>query len=78
MSFYFYWDKLQHTAKVHHASCGCCRDGNGMHGHQEIAQNEWRPAPGNGFRTRQRARLAARRLGIRTVSDCRIPSCRRR
>lgn len=60
MSYWIYHDKVTSYAKLHINTCGACKDGRGMHGHQETNQNEWYGP----FQSKQEALQKAQAKGI--------------
>jgi hypothetical protein len=67
MSFFIYHDKVAPRARLHRDSCGACKGGRGMHGHQVTTQNEWYGP----FGTKQQAMQRAQALGIGGLTkDC--------
>jgi len=60
MRYYIYHDKVTPAAKLHLATCGACKGGRGMHGHQNIDENEWYGP----FGSKQEALQAANLKGI--------------
>lgn len=43
--FWIYEDKPTRVARLHHRSCGFCKDGHGRNGTRNEAENWWRPFP---------------------------------
>ncbi|MCX7918506.1 MAG: hypothetical protein N3A72_02630 [bacterium] len=41
MYYFIYHDKVTPAAKLHKETCGACKGGRGMHGHQKLDENEW-------------------------------------
>ncbi len=67
MSYFIYHDKVTPAAKIHRDYCGACKGGRGMHGHQNLQENEWYGP----FESKQHAVQAAHTRGIGSlVADC--------
>jgi hypothetical protein len=67
MSYWIYHDKVTPAAKLHRNTCGACKDGHGMHGHQKRSENAWYGA----FERKQQALQNAQARGISALlTDC--------
>jgi hypothetical protein len=63
--FWIYEDVPTHVARLHHRSCGHCKDGQGHNGTRDEAQNWWRP-----FASLEEARSAPLEASS-LLSECR-------
>ena len=67
MIYWIYYDKVTPAARLHLNTCGACKDGRGMHGHQKQNENEWYGRFGNKQEALQFAR--AKEIGG-LIKDC--------
>lgn len=61
IKYWVYIDTPTKRAVLHKASCGACRDGDGMHGHQQASDCRWE----DHFTSRQEAWEYAEKEGAR-------------
>jgi len=42
IDYWVYVDAVTKAVKLHKSTCGACRSGKGMHGHQRLKENWWK------------------------------------